>query len=177
MQWQPVHLASMAACPLVLLDIWLATLLTRAVMTLGSNICDKASDSDLFQRPLLARPSVYIWFLAVGFSLAIYVLGIVISTGFSSYPCQHPNIVSVFFALEQPSSLNHCLRFRGMKDGVQSSFPILSWAFNMVEYNIVIKGVGQRQSHFLAPFINFIKDLLSAYVPCTGDTVVNETGC
>lgn len=28
----------------------------------------------------------------------------------------------------------------------------------------------------LTPFIHFTKDLLSAYVPGTGDTVVNKTG-
>ena len=157
--------------------MWLATLLTRAVMTLGWKTWDKASDSNLFQRPLLALPSVCIWFLAAGFSLAIYVLGIVITTRFCPYPCQHPNIVSVFFALEQPSSLNHPLLFRGMRDSIHPGFPILSWAFNVIQYSIVVKGVGQRQGHFLAPFIHFTKDLLSAHVPRIRGTIVNETGC
>lgn len=35
--------------------------------------------------------------------------------------------------------------------------------------------MGPGQSHLLAPFIHFTKDLLSAYVPGTGVPVINET--
>lgn len=46
----------------------------------------------------------------------------------------------------------------------------------MVQYDIVVKDVAQRQGHFLAPFIHFTKDLFSAYVLGIGDIVLNKTG-
>lgn len=62
-------------------------------------------------------------------------------------------------------------------DKVHPGCPILACASTLVQYDIVVMGVAQRQGHFLAPLIYFTESLLSAYVPGIGDTVVNKIGC
>lgn len=119
-------------------------------------------------------PSVCIWFLATGFSLTIYVLSIVTSIGASLYPCQHLEIVSfcpgttTFF--ESPSYVQRAEE--------QSTSRLSHLELSIYHGTIWHCGLGSGpDDHFLAPFIHFTKDLLSACVPCIRGTVVNKTGC